>query len=185
MLYALRICMFISFPDLISKLVPATGGLMSRFALLCSALLLVACAKTDTPPADTGMAAAPMPAPAPPAAAPINLKDIAGKYDFTGKNEAGDTTLVTYELTATGDTTGWTIKFPNRPAIAQRFVSLSGDSLVMEAGPYASQIQKGVQVRTRTVFRLQDGKLVSRTVARYDTKGPDTLRIVVGEGTKK
>jgi hypothetical protein len=179
------ICMFIQIPRRLLQLVPATGGLMSRLTLLCCAALLVACAKTENaPPADTGMAAAPVPE-APPAAAPISLKDVAGKYDFTGKNEAGDTTLVTYELNATGDTTGWTIKFPNRPAIAQRILSVSGDSIVLEAGPYSSQIQKGVQVRTHTVYRMQNGKLVGRTVAQYDTKGPDTLRIVISEGIRK
>ena len=158
---------------------------MSRFTLLCSAAFLVACAKTENAPVDTGMAAAPMPAPAPPAATPISLKDVAGKYAVTGKNEAGDTTLVTFELNATADTTGWTITFPNRKPISQRILSVSGDSIVMEAGPYASQIQKGVQVRTHTVYRMQDGKLVGRTVARYDTKGPDTLRIVITEGIRK
>jgi hypothetical protein len=132
------------------------------------------------------MAVAPAPVPeAPPAPAPISLSDVAGKYDFTGKNEAGDTTLVTYELNATADTTGWSITFPNRKPIPQRIISVSGDSIVLEAGPYSSQIQKGVQVRTQTVYRLQNGKLVGRTVARYDTKGPDTLRIVISEGVRK
>src|SRR6266540_6390375 len=159
---------------------------MRRLALLCTAILFVACAKSENKPADTGMAAiAPAPAPAPPAAAPVSLKDVAGKYAVTGKNEAGDTTLVTYELNATGDTTGWTITFPKRKPIAQRVVSVAGDSIVLEAGPYSSQIQKGVQVRTQTVYRLQNGKLVGRTVARYDTKGPDTLRIVISEGVRK
>jgi hypothetical protein len=130
------------------------------------------------------MAAAPAPEAAP-AAAPISLKDVAGKYAVTGKNEAGDSTLVTYELNATGDTTGWTITFPKRKPIAQRVVSVSGDSIVVEAGPYESAITKGVQVRTHTVYHLQDGKLMGRTVARYDTKGPDTLRIVISEAIRK
>ena len=131
------------------------------------------------------MAVTPPPAPEAAPAAPISLKDVAGTYAFTGKNEAGDTTLVTYDLTATGDTTGWTLTFPKRKPIAQRVVSVAGDSIVLEAGPYDSQIQKGVKVRTQTVYRLQDGKLIGRTVARYDTKGPDTLRIVMSEGIRK
>jgi hypothetical protein len=132
------------------------------------------------------MAVAPAPAPdAAPAPAPIVLKDVAGTYAVTGKNEAGDTTLVTYDLTATGDTTGWTLTFPKRKPIAMRVVSVAGDSIVLEAGPYDSQIQKGMKVRTHAVYRLQDGKLIGRTVARYDTKGPDSLRIVVSEGIRK
>ena len=156
---------------------------MRGITLLCSAAVLIACAKTESPPADT-MAVAPAPVAAP-APAPISLKDVAGKYAVTGKNEAGDSTLVTYDLDATADTTGWTLTFPKRKPIAQRIVSVAGDSIVLEAGPYDSQIQKGVKVRTHTVYRLQDGKLIGRTVARYDTKGPDTLRIVMSEGIRK
>jgi hypothetical protein len=157
---------------------------MRRLTLLCSATLLIACAKTENAPADTAVAMAPAPEAAP-VAAPISLKDVAGKYAVTGKNEAGDSTLVTYDLDATGDTTGWTITFPKRKPIALRVVSVAGDSIVVDGGPYESAIQKGVQVRTHTVYRLQDGKLMGRTVARYDTKGPDTLRIVVSEAVRK
>lgn len=156
---------------------------MRGFTLLFSAALLMACAKTETPPADT-MAVAPAAAPEAAPTPPISLKDVAGKYDVTGKNEAGDSTLVTYELNTT-DTTAWTLTFPKRKPIPQRIVSVAGDSIVLEAGPYESNIQRGVQVRTQTVYRLQNGKLVGRTVARYDTKGPDTLRIVMSEGVRK
>src|SRR5215213_3553501 len=63
---------------------------MRGFTLLCCSALLVACAKTEPPPADT-TAAAPAAIPeAPPVPAPISLKAVAGKYDVTGKNEAGD-----------------------------------------------------------------------------------------------
>lgn len=160
---------------------------MRRITLLCSAAILIACAKTENaPPADTGMAAAPAPAPeAAPAAAPISLRDVAGKYAVTGKYEGGDTTVVSYELNATGDTTGWTIVFPNRRPIPIRIVSVSGDSIVGDAGPFASAIRSGVQVRTHTVYRLENGKLVGRTVARYDTKGPDTVRVIIAEGIRK
>ena len=159
---------------------------MRRFALLCSAAVFVACAKSENPPAaDTGMAAAPAPAPMAPAAAPISLKDVAGKYAVTGKNEAGDTTLVTYDLTATGDTTGWSILFPKRKPVPLRVVSVAGDSIVANAGPYESVLRKGVQVTTNSVYRYQNGKLVGRTVAHYATKGPDTVRIVISEGIRK
>ena len=158
---------------------------MRRFALLCSAAVLVACTKSENPPAaDTGMAAAP--APAAPTVAPISLKDVAGKYAVTGKNEAGDSTLLTYELTATADSTGWSIMFPGRKAaVPMRIVSVAGDSIMMEAGPYESAIYKGVQVKTNGVFRLVDGKLVGRTVAHYNRKGSDSVRVVVSEGIKK
>jgi len=156
---------------------------MRRLALLGS-ILFVACSKAEAPPADTAAAAAPV-EPAAPAAAPISLAAVAGKYAVTGKNEAGDSTLVTYELNATADTTGWTLTFPNRKPIPIHIVSVAGDSIVMMSGPYESAIKKGVMVTTNTVSRMQDGKLESRTVAHYAVKGPDSVRIVVAEGVRK
>ncbi|HUQ20935.1 MAG TPA: hypothetical protein VM099_15055 [Gemmatimonadaceae bacterium] len=161
---------------------------MRRVALLSASLLFVACVKSENSTPDTTAALAPAaePAPAPAAAAPIALSSVAGKYSFAGKNEKGDSTLVTYDLTATGDTAGWSLKFPNRSdVIPQRVTLVDADSIVLEAGPYESNIQRGVKVRTRTVYHVQDGKLMGRTVARYDTKGPDTLRIILSEGVKK
>jgi hypothetical protein len=154
---------------------------MRRLALFCSTILFVACTKAETPPADTS--AAVEPAPAPPA--PISLAAVAGTYDVVGKNEAGDSSLVTYVLTATADTTGWTLAFPNRKPIPIRIVSVAGDSIVMESGPYESAIKKGVMVTTNTVTRFENGKLVSRTVAHYNVKTPDSVRIVVAEGVRK
>jgi len=156
---------------------------MRRLALFSSAIVFMACTKAETPPADTAAVAAVEPAPAPPA--PISLAAVAGSYDVTGKNEAGDSTLVTYVLTATADTTGWSITFPNRKPIPLRIVSVAGDSIVMDGGPYESAIKKGIMVTTNTVNRLENGKLVGRTVAHYATKGPDTVRIVMSEGVRK
>ena len=158
---------------------------MRRLALLSSAILFVACSKADNPPPDTGMAAAPAPAPVPPAPAPISLSAVAGKYDVSGKYEGTDSTVVKYVLTTTADTTGWSITFPNRKPVPVHIVSVAGDSIVMASGPYESAIRKGVMVTTNTVNRLQDGKLVGRTVAHYAVKGPDSVRIITSEGVRK
>lgn len=152
---------------------------MRRFALLCCAAVIAGCAKSDTPPADTAAAAM-----TPPAPAPIALADVAGKWNVKGMNERGDSTLVTYTLTTTGDTTGWTITFPNRRPVPVRVVAVAGDSITIAAGPYESALRKGVQVRTTGSFRLQDGKIVGMTTARYKTKGPDSVRIVRSEGSR-
>jgi len=101
------------------------------------------------------------------------------------KERGRDSTLVTYVLTATADTTGWSITFPNRKPIPLRIVSVAGDSIVMDGGPYESAIKKGIMVTTNTVNRLENGKLVGRTVAHYATKGPDSVRIVMSEGVRK
>lgn len=155
-------------------------------AVVSIAVLLSACAKTETPPADTTAAMVPAPEPAaPPAAAPISLPAVAGKYRITSRGQAPDTSTRTYELNATGDTTGWTITFPNRKPVPVRIISVSGDSIVAEAGSFESVRRPGVPVTTRTTYRLQNGQLVGTTVARYKVSGADTMRVFVIEGVKK
>jgi hypothetical protein len=144
---------------------------------------LVACEKPkEQPAADTTAAAAPAPEAAAPA--PISLADVAGKWTMRTMPESGDTTLVTYELVAGSDTSGWVFNFPKRKPVPVRVVA-SGDSLVTEAGPFESVLRKGIQVTTNSVLRLQDGKLVGTTLAHYKTSGPDTLRRLRVEGTRK
>ncbi len=75
--------------------------------------------------------------------------------------------------------------FPNQRPLPMRIVALAGDSLVSEAGPYASVCRSGVQVSTRSVLRLQGGRLVGRTVARYPTTGPDSVLQLRTEGTRQ
>jgi hypothetical protein len=133
------------------------------------------------------MAPAPAPAAAPaaPAAAPISLKTVAGKYHVSSHGQGNDTTMITYELNATGDTTGWTITYPNRPAVPVRVVSVSGDSIVTETGPFTSVRRAGVPVTTRTTYRYENGALVGTTVAHYKVNGPDTVRTFIITSTKK
>lgn len=152
---------------------------MRRFALLCCAAVVAGCAKSDERPAETPAAATPPPAPA-----PIALADVAGKWTVKGTNERGDTTLVTYVLTATGDTTGWTITFPNRRPIPVHVVSVSGDSITIAAGPFESVLRKGIQVRTTGPLRIKDGKLVGSTTSRYSVKTADSVRVIRMEGTR-
>jgi len=158
---------------------------MRSLAVVSIVALLGACVKseTSTPAADTSTAAmAPAPAPA---AAPISLKTVSGRYHVTSRGQNGDTSVVTYELNATGDTTGWTITYPNRPAVPVRIVSVEGDSIVTETGPFTSVRRSGVPVTTRTTYRWENGQLVGTTVAHYAVKGPDTVRVFVIEGAKK
>ncbi len=163
---------------------------MRRFALVSIATLLAACVKSESStPADTGAAAmAPAPAPVAPAAsaaAPISLKSVAGRYKVTSRGQSGDTSVVTYELNATGDTTGWTVTYPNRKAVPMRVILVSGDSIVTEAGPFQSVRRTGVPVTTRTTYRWENGNLVGTTVAHYTINGADTVRTFIVEGVKR
>ncbi len=156
---------------------------MRRFAFLCSVAILAGCAKTeDRAAADgTAMDTAPAPAPATPT---ISLADVAGKWKVRSTDEAGGTPVET-ELNATADTSGWTMTVPNRKPVPVRVVAVEGDSIVTESGPFESFIRKGVQVTTRTVNRLEGGKLVGTIEARYTTKSGDSVAIRRSEGTRQ
>lgn len=150
------------------------------FALCCSTVLLFGCAKSDNQAADTMGAGAAEVAPVP---APLTAADFTGKWDMRAVPVTGDTTPTTFVLTATADNTGWTFTFPNRPLVPVR-ITIEGDSIMTDAGPYESVRRKGVQVRTNSVIRLQDGGLVGTTVARYTTKGADSVLRLRVTGTR-
>ena len=152
---------------------------MRRAALLLSVVMLFACAKAENKPDTTAAAAAK----ATPAAPAFTLADVAGKWNVVGKNEAGDSTLATYAMTATADTAGWTIAFPNRPVMPAR-VAVMGDSLSVDFGPYESVLRKGVQANTHTVYHLNAGKLNGMTVAHYSVKTADSVRNIRSEATR-
>jgi hypothetical protein len=154
------------------------------FCCGCCTALLAGCGQDrnaeDRAASDTAAAAA---AAAAEPRATISLSDVAGKWKVRSTDEAGGTP-VEVELVATDDTSGWTIGSPSGKPIPVRVVAVAGDSIVTEAGPYESFVRKGVQVTTRTVNRLQGGKLVGTIEARYTTKGGDSVVKRLSEGTR-
>lgn len=148
---------------------------MRRLVVLGCVVMGLGCSKKESAPAADTMAVAPAPM--------LNLADVAGTWDMKTMREGSDSVLVSYTVTATGTTEGWTINFANRPPIPMR-VSVSGDSLMMDAGPYESVLRKGVQVTTNTVSHLVGGKLMGRATAHYST-GTDTVVALRTEGTKR
>ncbi len=145
------------------------------------ALLVVGCSKPADEPADATVGEAPATAEA---ATTISLADVAGTWKVRSSVEGKEGTAVTYDMVATADRSGWSITFPGRKPIPVRVVAVEGDSIVSEAGPFESALRKGVQVSTRVVSRLQDGKLVGTTRARYQVSGPDTVAHLNFEGTR-
>jgi hypothetical protein len=157
---------------------------MRRFAFFWCAAVLAGCTKSEDRSADDRTAMDTAAAPETPApSATISLADVAGKWKVRATDEA-DGTVVESELTATADTSGWTVTFPNRKPIPVRVIAVAGDSIVTEAGPYESVLRKGVQVTSRAVRRLQRGKLVGSSVSRYATSGPDSVARYRMEGTR-
>jgi hypothetical protein len=146
---------------------------MRRMLLLC-AVLFVGCAKSE-PPASTPAPAAQEQAK--PAAPALALADLAGTWDGTVTAAGNDTALVNIELTATATPTDWkmtlaNVKTPKKTTVVPATsVVAAGDSVVIEAGPFASVLRAGQQVSTHSVYRLQDGKLVGDIMATYPANG--------------
>jgi hypothetical protein len=159
--------------------------MMRPFALLACAAVLAGCTKPEDRSVGAGTTTDTMAAPAGEgaAAATISLGDVAGTWTVRSTDERGGTPIET-ELRATSDTSGWTMVGPDKKPIPVRVVTVAGDSFVTEAGPYESFIRKGVQVRTRTVYRLQGDKLVGTTEARYKIGGRDSVAQRSNEGTR-
>ena len=156
---------------------------MRLTALLGFAVVLAGCSKADAPPAaDTGALAIEA---APPAPAPMSLASLAGTWDVNVMPEGRDTVVTSYVLNTT-DSSAWSFAFPNRTdQIAMTITERRGDTLVTHAGPFASALRKNAQVRTETLMWMEDGKLVGRTTARYDTKAADSVVALRVVGTKR
>lgn len=151
-----------------------------RSLSLCACLLLVAaCAPKTEQAAAKDTTAAAMGAGAP---AEVSLATVTGKWNMATKLATSDSVILNFELVA--DANGMTFNFPGRPAVTAKIVSIGGDSIVTEAGPYESALRKGQQVTTNSVMHLVDGKLVGTTVAHYNTKGADSVLNLRTEGTR-
>jgi hypothetical protein len=145
--------------------------------ILVGGLLALGCERqaaeeaTEEQPADTVATAA-----------TISLADIAGTWDMRAVPETGaDTTATIYQIQATAD--GWTYYLPDRDPI-EASVTPSGDSIIVNAGPFESVRREGVTVRTNSVFRLEGDRLVGTTVAHYQTSEADSVLPLHVEGTQ-
>lgn len=147
---------------------------MNRRIAICAVLAAFACARGENQAGtDTTTTMTPT----------IALADVAGTWNVRGNNEAGDS-LLSYTVTATADTSGWTITFPGRAAMPMHVISVAGDSIVTHVAPYESALRRGVQVETYSTIRLQNGQLASRSVARYAVTTADSVLVINGVGTR-
>ena len=75
--------------------------------------------------------------------------DVAGVWDAKSIVGPTDSVGVLTVLTATVNDSGWTMTLTGREPVAVRVIAVGGDSVVTEAGPYASVLRAG-----QTVTRL-------------------------------
>jgi hypothetical protein len=147
------------------------------------AFVLMGCSRPADKPAETADADVAETAEAPPAG--VALGDMAGTWNVRSTLRDDPSKSVTYDLTATADTSGWSITFPKRDPIPLRIVAVYGDSVVSEAGPFASEMRKGQQAHSRVVTRLRGDKIVGTVNVRYEVSGPDSAAVLDLEGTRK
>jgi len=148
---------------------------MHRLTVVACLAAFVACAPGDRQEAaETQETAAP---------AAMTLADFAGNWSVKATNEAGDSTLLEYQLTATADPAGWTITFPGREPMPIQ-VMLDGDSLMLNLGTYPSALRGGVDVTTTSVARMVDGKMTGAFAAHYATTDADSVLHGRMEGTR-
>lgn len=155
---------------------PGLRGLV----ILCSGVFLFGCAGSET--ADETEAMAEETEAMEPMAA-ITLADFAGTWSVNAMTETGDSTLITFTMNATEDPAGWTMAFPDGPTVAGT-VTLSGDSVIGEYGPYESQLREGIMVTVRSVTRMEGDRIVGTFVATYETDSPDSVLNGRLEGTR-
>ena len=149
---------------------------MSRAALLLVVPMMLACTpREEAPMVDTTAMTAEAPAP----------MNYAGNWTVTSMPEGRDTVLVTYDMVATNDQSGWSVTLPGRPVQTPRIVSMSADSVVLELDPFESVLRPGQMVTTHTVFRMEGGRLVGTTIARYPTGGADSVTVLRVQATRK
>jgi hypothetical protein len=143
---------------------------MRRLAVCCAAVAILACSKAEQQQQQP--------------AASISLADVAGRWAVKTMAQGSDSVLVSYELVAGADTSGWSLNFPNRQPIPMHVLAVAGDSIVTHAGPYESVLRPGVQVTVHSVLRMHDGMLMGATVARYTPAGADSVVNLRMEGAR-
>lgn len=151
-------------------------------ALVCCAMTIAGCSKPAANVADT--AKGEIVPQAAPVAKPLAAADLAGQWKINATPENNDTLVTHLVLNAVGDPATWTIMYPPNPKpMKVQSVTFSGDSMVLDWGPYMSARKAGLKAVSHDVYRLVDGKLVGRSASHYVTKPDSILRLHL-EGTR-
>jgi len=107
----------------------------------------------------------------------IKLADIAGTW-YSKTLGPKDSVLATTVLTTTADGKGWTMAFPTGDPVALRVVSSAGDSVVTEAGPFASRVRQGQTVTLlHSVSHYKGNEMWGTSRAQYSTGDTLTFKV--------
>ena len=116
--------------------------------------VLFACAKTETPPADTAA-----PAMAPAAPTPLTAAEMAGTWKGETRNVGSDSIISKWTVTSTSDSTG-TLTYDGTKVTVPFKTVISGDSSVATSAAFLPPTAKkgSPKVMFISVGRLKDGQ---------------------------
>jgi len=150
-------------------------------AVLVCALTVVACARSERREADTatsaarpaGATSAAANASSAPAAAPISIAQVKGKWQGKTMPASKDTVLGTWTFDATQDTSKWATSFTDGAKVPVHVVSIGGDSIIAQMGPYKSVTARQM-VTTRVINHVRGDTLVG-TFEMHLVAKPDSV----------
>lgn len=142
---------------------------MRRLLILIPVVVAVACAKTETPPADTAAAMAPE---APAMAPALTETDVAGTWKGTSMPAGSDSVVARWtQVCAAGSCKGTT---EGSKVTVQSTYTLAGDSAVGVTTPYSDPAFKGATIIDTWVVRI-NGDSATGTGAMKLASKPDSV----------
>lgn len=107
----------------------------------------------------------------------IKLPEVAGVWHVQTMIGPKDSVVATLDLSQTSNDTGWTMTFPGRAPIPVRVAAVGGDSIVWQAGPYASTRRVGQTVMLRTVGHYKGDEMWGTFEADYSVSGKTSGKV--------
>jgi len=101
----------------------------------------------------------------------LKLSDVAGLWHAQAMIGPRDSVVTTLELVETANDKGWTMTFPKAAPVPVRVITVGGDSVVTEAGPYPSTSRPGQTVVLRTVGHYRGDEMWGSFEATYSVSG--------------
>lgn len=145
---------------------------MRRYLLVVP--FIFACAKAETPPADSAAMAAP---------AALTEADVAGTWTGTAMMEGTDSVFAHWTNICGSGACRFTSAEAPKDTIAQTYV-LAADSMVGTSAAYASTEMKGVMVTDSWVARLVGGQVTGAGMLKLADKPDSVLMRYRFTGTK-
>lgn len=109
----------------------------------------------------------PKPKPVPPSTRIVGAADFRGTWEGKSMMGPSDSIVTTFAITVSADGSAWTLLLPDRDLLTLKVITIGGDSVVTEAGPYTSVLRGGETVTTRMTGHLKGRWLAGTFEAHY------------------